>query len=335
MPLKIIKSSIPALTLLAGVLLLNPVSADTLQGQAQSLFKPLPAQMPGAEKDTEALISLGKKLYHDPRLSINDSQSCASCHNVMTGGDDGEATSPGAKGERGDRNAPTVLNAGLQFKQFWDGRAADLIEQAKGPILNPIEMGMPSPEAVVEKLSATEYPKLFEQTLGKESLNYDNIALAIAAFERTLITRDRFDNYLKGDNQALNDAEKRGLKGFINNGCAGCHNGALLGGQSYQKIGVLKPYKNTADAGLEKVTGETSHKYWFKVPTLRNIALTAPYFHDGTVATLEDAIKTMAELQLGKKLSDQEVSDITIFLNSLSDIPSTTNVSMNASNTSF
>jgi len=327
MLLKTIKSSIPALALLASAFLLNPVSADTLQGQAQSLFKPLPAQMPGAENDSEKLISLGKKLYHDPRLSINDSQSCASCHNVMTGGDDGETTSPGAKGKRGDRNAPTVLNAGLQFKQFWDGRSADLIEQAKGPILNPIEMGMPSPEAVVEKLSATEYPELFEQALGKKSLSYDNIALAIAAFERTLITKDRFDNYLKGDPQALSEAEKRGLKSFINTGCAGCHNGALLGGQSYQKLGVLKPYKNTADTGLAKVTGETSQKYWFKVPTLRNIALTAPYFHDGQVATLEEAVKTMAELQLGKELSKEEISDISTFLNSLSDIKSGTQVS--------
>lgn len=328
MSLRNIISSLPTLSLFLGVVLFNHASADTLQTQAQSLFKPLPEQMPGAENDTEALISLGNKLYHDPRLSINDNQSCASCHNVMTGGDDGEATSPGANGERGGRNAPTVLNAGLQFKQFWDGRAADLIEQAKGPILNPIEMGMPNPDTVVKKLSATEYPELFEQTLGKDSLNYDNIALAIAAFERTLITRDRFDNYLKGDNHALNDAEKRGLKSFINNGCAGCHSGALLGGQTYQKLGVMKPYENKADIGLAQVTGDDNHNFWFKVPTLRNIALTAPYFHDGHVATLEEAVQTMAELQLGKTLNAQETSDITAFLNSLSDTRSVTKLSM-------
>lgn len=328
MPLTKSKLLLPSLTLLIGTVLLNPVMADTLQGQAQSLFKPLPAQMPGSENDSEALILLGKKLYHDPRLSINDNQSCASCHNVMTGGDDGEATSPGAKGQRGGRNSPTVLNAGFQFKQFWDGRAADLVEQAKGPILNPIEMGMPSPEAVVEKLSATEYLAMFEETLGKESLNYDNIALAIAAFERTLITHDRFDNYLKGDNKALNEAEKRGLQSFVSNGCAGCHNGALLGGQTYQKLGLLKPYKNADDTGLQQVTGDVAHNQWFKVPTLRNIALTAPYFHDGSIGTLEQAVKTMAELQLGKTLSDQEISDISAFLNSLSDTQSVTKVSM-------
>ena len=328
MAIKALKSSLSFLVLFTGALFMSLSTADPLQNQAQSLFKPLPSTMPGSENDTEALISLGKKLYHDPRLSINDTQSCASCHNVSMGGDDGEVTSPGAQVERGDRNTPTVLNAGLQFKQFWDGRAADLVEQAKGPILNPIEMGMPTPETVVEKLSSTEYPALFEQTLGKDSLNYDNIALAIAAFERTLITQDRFDDYLKGDMQALNESEKRGLKSFINHGCAGCHNGALLGGQSYQKLGLLKPYKNTADIGLAKVTGEAPHKFWFKVPTLRNIALTAPYFHDGAVASLEEAIQVMAELQLGKTLSDEETSDIAAFLNSLSDIKSATKVSM-------
>jgi len=325
---KTIKLSLPAIVLLAGGFLSNHAVADDLQTQAQSLFKPLPKQIPGAEKDSDALISLGKKLYHDPRLSINDSQSCASCHNVMTGGDDGEATSPGAMGERGDRNAPTVLNAGLQFKQFWDGRAANLVEQAKGPILNPIEMGMPSSEAVVEKLSATEYSNLFGQVMGEGSLNYDNIALAIAAFERTLITHDRFDNYLKGDTHALNEAEKRGLQSFIGNGCASCHNGVLLGGQSYQKMGLVKPYKNTTDVGLEKVSGIATQKYWFKVPTLRNIALTAPYFHDGSIATLEQAVQTMAELQLGKTLSEQETNDITAFLDSLSDIKSDTKLAI-------
>lgn len=328
MSLRIIKTTLSVLILLMGVFSLTPVMADPLQSQAQSLFQPLPDKMPGAENDTEALISLGKKLYHDPRLSIHDNQSCASCHNVMTGGDDGEPTSPGAKGARGNRNSPTVLNAGLQFTQFWDGRAADLIEQAKGPILNPIEMGMPDHVDVVEKLSSTEYPALFEQVLGKDSLNYDNIALAIAAFERTLITHDRFDDYLKGDSQALNEAEKRGLKSFINNGCASCHNGVLLGGQSYQKFGIVKPYANTADIGLAEITGNDSHKYWFKVPTLRNIELTAPYFHDGQVATLEEAVQVMAELQLGKMLSEQETSDISAFLKSLTDISSKANVSM-------
>ncbi|MDX2465129.1 MAG: cytochrome c peroxidase [Porticoccus sp.] len=328
MSLRNIKGSLSILIFFLGVFSLIPVSADPLQQQAQSLFKPLPDKMPGAENDSEALISLGNKLYHDTRLSIDDNQSCASCHNVMTGGDDGEPTSPGSKGSRGGRNSPTVLNAGLQFTQFWDGRAADLIEQAKGPILNPIEMGMPNHEDVVTKLSATEYPALFEQALGKNSLNYDNIALAIAAFERTLITRDRFDDYLKGDSQALTEEEKRGLKSLINNGCAGCHNGVLLGGQTYQKVGIIKPYKNTTDIGLAEITGDASHKYWFKVPTLRNIDLTAPYFHDGQIATLEEAIQTMAELQLGKILNDKETRDITVFLKSLSDTQSSTNVSM-------
>lgn len=294
-------------------------SADALQQQAKALFAPLPTTMPGSASDTAERIALGEKLYRDTRLSINNTQSCNSCHDVAKGGDDGEVTSPGAAGKRGGRNSPTVLNAGLQISQFWDGRAKDLFEQAKGPILNPIEMGMPDGETVVAKLSATEeYPALFEAAFGPDSLSYDNIAEAIAAFERTLITRDRFDAYLKGDLNALDSTEKQGLQTFIAKGCAGCHSGALLGGQMYMKMGLVKPYSNQQDRGRIDVTGSAADDMVFKVPMLRNIAMTAPYFHDGAAATLEEAVKVMGELQVGQTLSAQETSMIVEFLNSLS-----------------
>jgi cytochrome c peroxidase len=279
--------------------------------------------MPGAEKDTPAMRDLGKRLFFETRLSMNQSQSCNSCHRVDSGkgGVDNEATSPGAFGKRGDRNSPTVLNAGFQLAQFWDGRAENLEAQAKGPVLNPIEMAMPNPDEVLKRLgNDKEYPALFAQAFpdARPPLTYDNVARAIAAFERTLRTQDRFDEFLKGNNEALSLQEMRGLQAFLAVGCTTCHGGPLLGGNAYHKVGLIHPYPTT-DQGRFEVTKDESDKQKFKVPTLRNIALTAPYFHDGKLATLEETVETMAHIQLDRKLTAEERKDIVAFLKALSD----------------
>jgi len=296
-----------------------------LRQQATTLIGPLPDKMPGSEADTPALIGLGKQLFFEKRLSINNSQSCNSCHAVdqRKGGVDNQPTSPGAEGKRGGRNSPTVLNAGLHLAQFWDGRAATLEDQAKGPILNPIEMGMPNPNVVIERLSADKgYQRSFKTAFpGQASpITYDNLAKAIAAFERTLITRDRFDDFLKGSDKALNPSELRGLELFLTSGCTTCHDGPALGANRFQKVGLVNPY-STKDLGRFEVTKEEQDKHFFKVPSLRNIVLTAPYFHDGTQSTLEEAVRQMGWLQLGRKFTEDEVKDLVAFLGSLSDKP--------------
>jgi cytochrome c peroxidase len=267
-------------------------------------------------------VTLGKKLYFDPILSKNQSQSCNTCHRVDNGlpGADGEATSPGAFGKRGDRNAPTTLNAGFHIAQFWDGRAADLTEQAKGPVLNPVEMAMPDEATVIQRLRGhAEYPALFKRAFPEagQPVTYDRTAQAIAAFERTLVTRDRFDDFLKGDDRALTVAELRGLKTFLNNACTTCHNGPLLGANSYQKVGLVHPFP-TKDPGRQNVTRDQEDQAKFKVPTLRNVAITGPYFHDGSIRTLDDAVKKMGWHQLGKNLTPEETRDLAAFLHTLS-----------------
>ena len=295
---------------------------EELREAAKEMIGVLPERMPGAEKDTPDLIDLGKKLYFETRLSQNNTISCNTCHRVDNGlgGVDNEATSPGAFGKRGGRNSPTVLNAGFQFAQFWDGRSEDLEAQAKGPILNPIEMAMASDKDVLERIrSFAEYQSMFEKAfpVGDDRVSYDNIARAIAAFERTLVTRDRFDEFQNGYNK-LNAQELRGLDLFLTTGCTACHNGPLLGGNQYQKIGLVNKY-DTTDLGRHDVTKEEDDKYKFKVPMLRNIELTYPYFHDGKQKTLEDAVKSMGWLQLGKEFTDAEVKDIVAFLKTLTD----------------
>ncbi|RDH81727.1 MAG: cytochrome-c peroxidase [endosymbiont of Galathealinum brachiosum] len=317
----------PAFTL--GFILIFTNSAfadktDRLMRSANRYFSPLPASMPGAENDTPARIALGKKLFFDKRLSINDTQACASCHELENGmaGVDNLSTSPGAKGEFGTRNSPTVLNAGWQDSQFWDGRAKDLVEQAKGPILNPVEMGMPDEQTVEKKIRGiTEYQKLFSSVYPKDkpAITYQNIAEAIAAFERTLITPSRFDDFMNGDASALNQSEQRGLKSFIKLDCKSCHDGKLLGGETYETLGKENPYENQSDTGLFALTGDEDDRLTFKVASLRNVALTAPYFHDGKIEKLNDAVKEMAYLQLDKKLTDSQVEDIVLFLQALTD----------------
>jgi len=298
--------------------------AELLIRRANRVFSPLPDAMPGSENDTSERIALGKKLYFEKRLSINDSQSCATCHRLEDGfaGVDNLATSPGARGEQGTRNSPTVLNAGWQDSQFWDGRAEDLVEQAKGPILNPVEMGMPDEQAVEKKMQGiAEYRDAFARAFpGEEpAITYQNIAEAIAAFERTLITPARFDDYLNGDADALSEAEQRGLKAFLKLDCKSCHDGKLLGGETYEPLGKENPYENQSDQGMYTLTKDEDDRMFFKVAQLRNVALTAPYFHDGKIKTLGEAVRKMAMLQLDEELTDQQVSDITSFLKALTD----------------
>ncbi len=311
-------------SVLAAVLNCGPkIDHAEVRNRAKSAFGTLPAKIPGSEKDTPELIALGKTLYNDRRLSINDTQSCASCHVIegKKGGVDNTKFSPGAKGSLGGRNAPTVLNAGFHFVQFWDGRAATLSDQAKGPILNPVEMGMPNEKAVLEKLSKiAEYKEAFAKAFpgAKNSITYQNLADAIAAFERTLITHDRLDDYLNGDDKALTKEEILGMQTFMTQGCTTCHIGPLLGGNSYRKMGQAKPYE-TKDLGRYEVTKKEEDKFMFKVPSLRNIALTEPYFHDGSAATLSEAVAKMAVHQLGKQLGEKEVGQIVTFLKALTD----------------
>lgn len=296
--------------------------AGPLRIQAQKIFSPLPNSAPGADKDTPELVQLGKKLFFEKRLSKNNTQSCNTCHVVDGGraGVDNEPTSPGAFGKRGDRNSPTVFNAALHLSQFWDGRAENLKEQAKGPILNPGEMAMPSEHEVLARLEQIpEYPALFKKAFAGdgEPIRYDNLARAIAAFERTLITHDRFDDFLKGQDDALTSAELRGLSTFIKTGCTTCHNGPLLGGNAYQKSGLVKPYPHQKDEGRASVTKDSEDRFKFKVPSLRNIAATHPYFHDGQVSSLHEAVRTMADIQLGARLTLDQESDVVSFLDSL------------------
>lgn len=308
-----------ALPLLAG----QAPDPAALRARALQFFEPLPDRMPGSEHDTPARIELGRTLYFDTRLSVNDSQSCNTCHDVTGGkaGVDNEPTSPGAHGQRGDRNSPTTLNAGFHFAQFWDGRAANLKEQAKGPILNPVEMAMPDEATVERKLRAiAEYRTLFARAFPgqAEPITYDNLAEALAAFERTLITRDRMDDFLKGNDRALTAQELRGLDLFLSVGCTTCHNGPALGGTSFQKLGLIHPYE-TADLGRFKVTQEEGDEYKFKVPSLRNVELTGPYFHHGKETNLTDVVHKMAYHQLDRKLTPEEAEAIVAWLRSLTD----------------
>jgi cytochrome c peroxidase len=312
------------------ITLLLPISnvfaddTELLINRANRFFSPLPDSMPGSEKDTPELVALGKKLYFEKRLSINNKQSCASCHRLEDGfaGVDNLPTSPGARGEQGTRNSPTVLNSGWQDSQFWDGRAEDLVEQAKGPILNPIEMGMPDEKTVEEKMRGiVEYQNAFAKVFpaSKPAITYQNIAEAIASFERTLITPSRFDDFMKGDAEALSESEQRGLDAFIKIDCKSCHDGKLVGGETYEPLGKEHPYENQADQGMYTVTNDEDDRMFFKVAPLRNVALTAPYFHDGKIKTLDEAVRKMGKLQLDEELTDQQVADIVSFLKALTD----------------
>ncbi|MGH0037966.1 MAG: cytochrome c peroxidase [Myxococcota bacterium] len=288
--------------------------------QARSLFGVLPAEAASdANPVTDEKVELGRKLYYDARLSRNHDVSCNSCHPLDRFGADGEPTSPGHLGARGERNSPTVYNAAFHIAQFWDGRAADVEEQARGPIQNPVEMAMPSGEAAETVLrSIPGYAPLFRAAFpdDPDPVRLDNAVDAIGAFERRLVTPSRFDDFLGGDEGALTAEERHGLSVFLESGCTACHAGALLGGHMYQKLGLVKPFE-TEDPGRQAVTGNEADRHVFKVPSLRNVAETGPYFHDGSISTLDEAVHLMARHQVGRELPDEDVAAIGVFLASL------------------
>ena len=263
---------------------------------------------------------LGKKLYFDPRLSKSGFISCNSCHNLSMGGADNLKTSIGHGWNEGPINSPTVFNSSLNVAQFWDGRAADLKEQAAGPIANPGEMASTHELAVQVVASIPGYRNEFAEVYGSDaSVDIDKVTDAIAEFEKTLKTPgSRFDQWLMGDASAITDREREGYELFKSSGCAGCHNGEALGGTSFQKFGIIEPYKTDNPAeGRIAVTGKDADRFSFKVPTLRNVALTYPYFHDGEAATLTEAVDIMGRLQLGRKFSEEENAKIVAFLETL------------------
>ncbi|KJR43914.1 cytochrome c551 peroxidase [Candidatus Magnetoovum chiemensis] len=315
------------ITILCAALLListDGFAKDELMLKSQEIFKPIPKNAP-IIKDKEftmAKADLGKKLYFDPRLSASGLISCNTCHNIGMGGVDFQETSTGHGWQKGPRNAPTVLNSVFNLAQFWDGRAADLKEQAKGPVQASVEMNN-KPEDVVTTLNTmSEYVELFKEAFpnDKDPVNFDNMADAIEAFEATLITPDsKFDKYLRGNENALSQTEKEGLKLFIDKNCTQCHSGINMGGTGYYPFGFAEKPKDeivAGDKGRFAVTKTKSDEYVFKSPSLRNIELTGPYFHSGKIWNLTEAVKVMSSAQLGISLSDDEADKIVTFLRS-------------------
>ena len=312
---------------LAGVLTL-PVAgmAEELMKEAQETFKPIPSVVPAVKGNavTREKVELGRMLFFEPRLSASHLISCNTCHNLGMGGDDNLETSIGHGWQKGPRNAPTVFNAVFNAAQFWDGRAEDLKAQAKGPVQAGVEMNN-TPENVEATLkSLGEYVERFTKAFPgeKDPVTFDNMAMAIEAFEATLITPgSRFDQYLEGNAGVLTAKEKEGLRLFMDKGCATCHAGVNLGGEGYYPFGVMeKPGAEILprdDKGRFAVTKTAADNYVFRSAPLRNIELTAPYFHSGKVWSLRQAVAIMGESQLGEKLNDAEVDAITAFLETL------------------
>lgn len=316
---RIIAGALAALALLAaGCSGQSSYSSDAAK---LKMFAPLPEVVPPrAGTMIEERVALGRMLYYDARLSKGQDVSCNSCHDLASYGVDGQPTSEGHKKQRGSRNSPTVYNAAAQFVQFWDGRAPDVEAQAKGPVVNPVEMAMPSEKAVVAVLkSMPEYVTAFRRAFpeSRNPVTLDNAATAIGTFERKLLTPARWDRFLKGDQSALTAQEKAGFHAFAEAGCVLCHAGTLVGGNLYQRIGVAKPFPDSADLGRFQVTKSDSDRMIFKVPSLRNVEKTGPYFHNGKVATLEAAVTQMADYQLGRQLNEADVRAVVTFLKSL------------------
>jgi cytochrome c peroxidase len=304
-------------------------------GAAIAEWQVLPDKAP-APKDnptTPEKVELGRMLYFDPRFSSTGTVSCNSCHNVMLGGDDNRPVSMGVHSQTGGRSAPTVWNSGFSSSQFWDGRAATLEDQAKGPVANPIEMGMADVETAMGRVRAIPgYKAYFERAFsGDNPMTVENAAKAVAAYERTLITPNSpYDRFVKGDKEALNDQQQRGMQAFADIGCGSCHSGPAFNGPSmpagtgffmkfptFTDNDYVKKYGLMDDPGRGEVTKSDADKHLWKVPTLRNVALTAPYFHNGSASTLEEAVKVMAKVQLNKDLTAEQAADIMAFLGSL------------------
>ncbi len=319
-----------AIALTASLFFLAPGSArggemSGLLAQARQSFLPLPDKPVFTEYNpgNEAKITLGKMLYFDTRLSKSNTISCNSCHNLATAGVDNNPVSTGHMWTSGARNAPTVLNASLHIAQFWDGRAEDVEEQAAMPITNPVEMAA-TEKLVVERLgSIPQYVSLFRDAFAGEDkpVSFINAAKAIAAFERTLMTPSRFDRFLKGDENALDKNEKAGLATFLSLKCVICHSGVGVGGGAFMKFGLLEKPDFVTDPGLFDVTGNMRDMHVFKVPSLRNVELTYPYFNNGIVWDLSRAVRIMGKAQLGVELTDEQVDSLIYFLKSLTGAP--------------
>lgn len=302
---------------------------DTLE-RAQALFKPIPAKAPVLKKNpaTAAKIDLGRKLFFDPRLSSSQLISCNTCHNLGLGGADMQETSIGHGWQKGPRNAPTVFNSVFNTAQFWDGRAEDLFAQAKGPVQASVEMNN-KPEEVEKALkNIPGYAPLFRKAFpnDKSPISFDNMARAIEVFEATLLTPDApFDRYLKGDRKALTPKQVEGLQVYMNKGCSACHAGVNLGGNEYHPFGVREApsgeIRPAGDLGRFKVTNTESDRYVFKAPSLRNVAVTQPYFHSGKVWDMKEAVQVMGSAQLGIKLTATDADKIAAFMNSLTGVP--------------
>jgi cytochrome c peroxidase len=287
---------------------------------------PKDAKLP---QDSASQVELGRMLFFETRLSKNHDLSCNSCHGLDTYGVDNKPVSDGHKGQKGARNSPTVYNAAHHIAQFWDGRAATLEEQAQGPIVNPVEMAMPVDGKRVEATlsSIPEYVKRFAEAFPgeKKAVSLANAGRALAAFERKLVTPSRFDKFLAGDASALTEQERRGLEAFVVTGCTACHNGTAVGGTSFQKFGLIEEFPDVKDTGRFEVTKNEEDRFKFRVPTLRNVEKTGPYFHDGSVSELGTAVRLMAKHQLGRTLTDAEAEDIVAFLKSLTgELPQST-----------
>lgn len=300
--------------------------AILLQTQATKIFAVMPDTAVNPENPlTAEKVLLGKTLYHDVRLSKKGTQSCNTCHNLNTFGVDNLPTSPGDNGTLGTRNSPTVIHSGIQFVQFWDGREKDVEAQAGGPILNAVEMGMPNEKYVIDVIAKVEgYKALFAAAFPDEKnpITYDNVKKAIGAFERTLMPKSAFDNYLSGDLTALDSTQQVGLKTFIDKGCTTCHIGAGVGGSMYQKFGLFGNYwdytkSTTIDSGRYAVTKQPSDMFIFKTSMLRNVSKTGPYFHDGSVKDLSEAVTIMAKVELNQELTAEETKNIVSFLETL------------------
>lgn len=303
----------------------SAASAQDLRELARDYFEPVPSTIPALTDNvvTPEKIDLGKALWFDPRMSSSGVFSCNSCHNLATGGDDNMPTSIGHGWQKGPRNSPTVLNAIFNEAQFWDGRAPDLAEQAKGPVQAGVEMANTPDNLIATLMSMPQYVEWFEAAFPDEDdpVTFDNFAKAIEAFEATLITPAPFDAWLNGDDAALDDQQKLGLQLFVDSGCASCHSGVNLGGNGYYPFGLIeKPGAEVLpedDKGRYAVTETAIDEYVFRASPLRNIAVTAPYFHSGAVWDLNTAVGIMATSQLGADLNDEEIEAITAFLQSL------------------
>lgn len=299
----------------------QPAGTEAAQDPALAAFAPLPAAFASdANVSTPEKVALGRMLYYDTRVSTSGDVSCYVCHPLHDYGTSHRATGVGHDALEGGRNEPTVYNAAGHVAQFWDGRAADVEEQALGPVLNPVEMGMPDGDSVVAVLARIPgYVEAFRAAFpdDAEPVTFENFGRAIGAFERGLVTPSRWDDYLNGSTAALSADEVAGFHTFVDVGCATCHAGALLGGNMYQKVGLANEWYDTSDRGREEVTANASDRMMFKVPSLRNVEETWPYFHDGSVQRLEDAVQLMAWHQLGTRLTDEQVTAISTWLRTL------------------